>query len=199
MISGRPDLADWVARRCSHAVDWPLEQLLEAKRAAGTTVACVLPALDEERTVGPIVAAIDALVVAGNITLTTGTVALAANTDGVGAEGLSQTGGTVTTTNNTLAAAVVTVNTVGGGTGDIAIDNFAVGSAAGARLTVTSNAGTGGCDERRPLTAVDVSRLRAFEQYAAEWGAQQEPPVWFEPADALVTELLDAALTQESR
>ncbi|MFJ4779376.1 glucosyl-3-phosphoglycerate synthase [Streptomyces sp. NPDC088762] len=45
----------WLAGRSWAAADRPLDQLLERKRAAGTTVSVVLPALDEEATVGAIV------------------------------------------------------------------------------------------------------------------------------------------------
>ncbi|AWZ10177.1 MULTISPECIES: glucosyl-3-phosphoglycerate synthase [unclassified Streptomyces] len=45
----------WLADRSWSAADRPLGQLLSAKRAAGTTVSVVLPALDEEATVGDIV------------------------------------------------------------------------------------------------------------------------------------------------
>lgn len=45
----------WLADRSWSAADRPLDQLLERKRAAGTTVSVVLPALDEEATVGQIV------------------------------------------------------------------------------------------------------------------------------------------------
>ncbi|MFE2550835.1 glucosyl-3-phosphoglycerate synthase [Streptomyces sp. NPDC059355] len=45
----------WFADRSWSAADRPLDQLLAAKRAAGTTVSVVLPALDEEETVGAIV------------------------------------------------------------------------------------------------------------------------------------------------
>ncbi|MBT2448365.1 glucosyl-3-phosphoglycerate synthase [Streptomyces sp. ISL-43] len=45
----------WLADRSWSAADRPLDQLLSAKRAAGTTVSVVLPALDEEATVGDIV------------------------------------------------------------------------------------------------------------------------------------------------
>ncbi|MEX2984673.1 glucosyl-3-phosphoglycerate synthase [Streptomyces sp. C36] len=48
----------WLARRSWSATDRPLDQLLAAKRGAGTTVSVVLPALDEEATVGAIVATI---------------------------------------------------------------------------------------------------------------------------------------------
>jgi glucosyl-3-phosphoglycerate synthase len=43
----------WFGRRSSHARDWPLSRLLDAK--GGTTVSVVLPALDEQATVGRIV------------------------------------------------------------------------------------------------------------------------------------------------
>ncbi len=45
----------WLADRSWSAADRPLDQLLDRKRAAGTTVSVVLPALDEESTVGAIV------------------------------------------------------------------------------------------------------------------------------------------------
>ncbi|WP_035953938.1 glucosyl-3-phosphoglycerate synthase [Kitasatospora sp. NRRL B-11411] len=55
-----PEVADWLRRRSWTAADRPLDLLLAAKRAAGAagTVSVVLPALDEEPTVGEIVAAI---------------------------------------------------------------------------------------------------------------------------------------------
>jgi glucosyl-3-phosphoglycerate synthase len=45
----------WLAGRSWTAADRPLDRLLSAKRASGTTVSVVLPALDEEETVGEIV------------------------------------------------------------------------------------------------------------------------------------------------
>jgi glucosyl-3-phosphoglycerate synthase len=50
----------WLEERSSTASDWPLERLLAAKRAGDvpTTVSVVLPALDEEETVGAIVESI---------------------------------------------------------------------------------------------------------------------------------------------
>ncbi|MFF4606881.1 glucosyl-3-phosphoglycerate synthase [Streptomyces sp. NPDC001339] len=50
----------WLSSRSWSAADRPLEQLLEAKRQSGRTVSVVLPALDEEATVGAIVATIRA-------------------------------------------------------------------------------------------------------------------------------------------
>ncbi|WP_405012032.1 glucosyl-3-phosphoglycerate synthase [Kitasatospora sp. NBC_01539] len=55
-----PEVATWLRRRSWAAADRPVELLLAAKRAAGRdgTVSVVLPALDEEPTVGEIVTAI---------------------------------------------------------------------------------------------------------------------------------------------
>ncbi|MFC6596422.1 glucosyl-3-phosphoglycerate synthase [Kitasatospora paranensis] len=52
-----PEVASWLRRRSWTAADRPVEHLLAAKRAAGPdgTVSVVLPALDEEPTVGEIV------------------------------------------------------------------------------------------------------------------------------------------------
>lgn len=52
----RPDVRRWLDRRSSRAADWPLPDLLARKGA--TTVSVVLPARDEEATVGAIVAMI---------------------------------------------------------------------------------------------------------------------------------------------
>lgn len=49
----RPDVRRWFDRRTSAAADWPAAALLERKGQA--TVSVVLPALDEQATVGPIV------------------------------------------------------------------------------------------------------------------------------------------------
>jgi glucosyl-3-phosphoglycerate synthase len=48
----------WLATRSSQASDWPPARLLAAKQAAGARISVVLPALDEEETVGAIVAAV---------------------------------------------------------------------------------------------------------------------------------------------
>jgi glucosyl-3-phosphoglycerate synthase len=48
----------WLRRQTSHWRDWPPEQLLAAKRAAGTRISVVIPARDEERTVGRVVGAL---------------------------------------------------------------------------------------------------------------------------------------------
>jgi glucosyl-3-phosphoglycerate synthase len=50
-----PEVSRWLERRSSTASQWPVERLLDAKRASGTRVSVVLPALDEEATVGAIV------------------------------------------------------------------------------------------------------------------------------------------------
>jgi glucosyl-3-phosphoglycerate synthase len=51
-----PEAERWFSRRTSRADDWPVGLLRERK--GGATVSVVLPALDEEPTVGPIVAGI---------------------------------------------------------------------------------------------------------------------------------------------
>ncbi|HEX7289682.1 MAG TPA: glucosyl-3-phosphoglycerate synthase [Conexibacter sp.] len=63
MTATRPPLADWLARRTYAAADFPLERLLEAKRA--TTVSVVLPAREVAGTIGPILAALTPLRDAG--------------------------------------------------------------------------------------------------------------------------------------
>lgn len=59
----------WLGRRSWSAADRPLPQLLEAKRLSGRTVSVVLPALDEEATVGTIVAAIRAALMTEEVPL----------------------------------------------------------------------------------------------------------------------------------
>jgi glucosyl-3-phosphoglycerate synthase len=48
----------WFRRRTSHWRDWPLERLLSAKHRQGIRISVVIPARDEEATVGIVVAAI---------------------------------------------------------------------------------------------------------------------------------------------
>ncbi|MGW2253808.1 glucosyl-3-phosphoglycerate synthase [Kitasatospora sp. NPDC001660] len=50
-----PQAASWLSRRSWSAADRPVDTLLAAKRRTGHTVSVVLPALDEEATVGDIV------------------------------------------------------------------------------------------------------------------------------------------------
>jgi glucosyl-3-phosphoglycerate synthase len=52
----RDDVARWFVERSSRSADWPVDLLLAAKGA--TSVSVVIPALDEEATVGAVVAAI---------------------------------------------------------------------------------------------------------------------------------------------
>src|SRR5690242_11654831 len=51
-----PNAATWFERRTSHWRDWPVDRLARLK--TGHTVSVILPALDEEPTVGEIVAAV---------------------------------------------------------------------------------------------------------------------------------------------
>jgi glucosyl-3-phosphoglycerate synthase len=55
----RADVADWFARRTWHPAPWSLPELVAAE--AGRRVSVVLPALDEEETVGHVVAAVHPL------------------------------------------------------------------------------------------------------------------------------------------
>jgi len=50
--------AEWPLPHTSHSDDWPVEGLLEAKRAAGWTVSVVIPARNEAETVAGVVAAL---------------------------------------------------------------------------------------------------------------------------------------------
>lgn len=59
----------WLARRSWSAADRPLDQLLAAKGGTGTTVSVVLPALNEEATVGDIVATIRRELMTGAVPL----------------------------------------------------------------------------------------------------------------------------------
>ncbi|MBO8194364.1 glucosyl-3-phosphoglycerate synthase [Streptomyces oryzae] len=52
------EVGQWLRRRSWRVADRPLEALLAAKRRTGTTVSVVLPALNEEATVGDIVSVI---------------------------------------------------------------------------------------------------------------------------------------------
>ncbi|WP_410640092.1 glucosyl-3-phosphoglycerate synthase [Amycolatopsis sp. lyj-346] len=56
MLQVSPEIGTWITRRSSKAGDWTTRELVAAKR--GTTVSVVIPARNEEATVGPIVAAI---------------------------------------------------------------------------------------------------------------------------------------------
>jgi glucosyl-3-phosphoglycerate synthase len=56
----QPQVRTWFERRTSALAEWPLAEVLAAKQAGGATVSVVLPALNEEATVGAIVGAIRA-------------------------------------------------------------------------------------------------------------------------------------------
>ncbi|RAJ66964.1 glucosyl-3-phosphoglycerate synthase [Streptomyces sp. Amel2xB2] len=59
------EVGQWLERRSFSCADRPLASLLAAKRASGTRVSVVLPALNEERTVGGIVSVIRRELMAG--------------------------------------------------------------------------------------------------------------------------------------
>src|SRR5215472_17527514 len=48
----------WFARRTSQWQDWPAERLLTAKQQLGVTVSVVIPARNEQRTVGSVVGSV---------------------------------------------------------------------------------------------------------------------------------------------
>lgn len=73
---------------------------------------------------------------------TTGTITIAADTDGVGGEGFDQAAGWLITNNNTTAAVSVTVTTAGGGSGSATLGTATVGTAVGSRYTVAANGGS---------------------------------------------------------
>ena len=54
----QPQVREWFDRRTSALATWTLQRVLADKKACGATVSVVLPALNEEATVGSIVAAI---------------------------------------------------------------------------------------------------------------------------------------------
>ena len=47
--------AAWLRQRSSHWPDWPVDQLVKAKQDSGTRISVVIPARNEERTVGRVV------------------------------------------------------------------------------------------------------------------------------------------------
>ena len=74
----------WLQQRTSHWQDWPAEQLLAAKRAAGTRISVVIPARNEERTVGRVVAALRQSLVTGTPLVDEIIVVDSDSTDGTG-------------------------------------------------------------------------------------------------------------------
>lgn len=51
-------VALWLRSRTTRIANWPTESVLEAKQAAGSSVSVVIPARDEQATIGPIVTAV---------------------------------------------------------------------------------------------------------------------------------------------
>ena len=52
------DVQRWLTHRTSRCADWPIEVVRSLKRATGQTISVVLPALNEQQTVGGLVASI---------------------------------------------------------------------------------------------------------------------------------------------
>ncbi|WP_258016539.1 glucosyl-3-phosphoglycerate synthase [Streptomyces sp. AJS327] len=63
------EVGSWLRCRSWTAADWPLERLLADKRRTGDTVSVVLPALNEERTVGRIASVIRGELMTGDVPL----------------------------------------------------------------------------------------------------------------------------------
>jgi autotransporter-associated beta strand protein len=80
----------------------------------------------------------DAMVVNANINSGLGTIILRANTDGSGAEGFTQTAGTITTLDEGFNSLLISANTFDTGTGDLIIDSIDVGALLGGSATIAS-------------------------------------------------------------
>jgi glucosyl-3-phosphoglycerate synthase len=61
-----PEAAAWFAERTSRAEDWPLPRLLQLKTAGRHRVSVVIPARDEAATIGEVVTALRAALIAGS-------------------------------------------------------------------------------------------------------------------------------------
>ena len=83
----------------------------------------------------------NAVTLGANLTSTSGTITIAVNTDGAGAEGFDQKAAAITTGNPTAGALFISVNTAAGGTGNAIIGLGSVGGETGGGVTVTSNGG----------------------------------------------------------
>jgi autotransporter-associated beta strand protein len=91
-------------------------------------------------TVGAItLTALDAVSLNGGLNAGASTIAIAANHDGSGTQGFTQSAGGIQTTNTTASAVSITVNTLAGGSGNAALRSVQAGTTG----TVTVNAFTG--------------------------------------------------------
>jgi hypothetical protein len=83
----------------------------------------------------------DSVTLGANLVAGSGTIAIAANTDGVGSDDFDQKGATITTGSASTNALSITVNTAGGGTGDAVIGQGSIGGESGGTATIASNGG----------------------------------------------------------
>ncbi len=83
----------------------------------------------------------DNITLGANVNAGSGTIAIAANTDGAGSQGFDQTSAILTTTNTGANALTITVNTAAGGAGNAVIGQASIGSTSGGTITVNSNGG----------------------------------------------------------
>ena len=84
----------------------------------------------------------DSITLDANLIAGSGTITIAANTDGIGTQGFDQKGAILTTANTSTNALSITVNTVGGGTGDAIIGQASIGSASGGTANINSHGGS---------------------------------------------------------
>ncbi|QEL17930.1 YDG domain-containing protein [Limnoglobus roseus] len=84
----------------------------------------------------------DAVTLSANLNAGSGTITIAANTDGAGSQGYDQKAASITTTNTTAAGVSIIVNTAGGGTGNAVIGQGSIGSNTGGGYTVAANGGS---------------------------------------------------------
>jgi hypothetical protein len=98
------------------------------------------------------------ITLSGALNAGAGTVTIAANKDGTGAEGFTMNAGSsITSTNATASAVTINVNAAGGGTGGAALGDITTGS--GGTITVFTDTGgntTGGSITQAAGTALDV-------------------------------------------
>ena len=106
----------------------------------------------------------DAVTLNANVNAGSGIIAIAANTDGNGTDGFTQSAGLISTTSTASNAVVITVNTASGGTASAQLDNAFVGpsATAGGTLVVNSNGGS--------ILDSDPTVYDAFQQGTAGHG-----------------------------
>ena len=88
-----------------------------------------------------ILSSADAVTLSADLNAGNGTIAIAANTDGLGADSYDQKGASLHSSNTAPNAVSITVNTPADGTGDAIIGMGTIGDNSGGAITVNSNGG----------------------------------------------------------